>query len=145
MAKFKPGQSGNPNGRPKGRVTKRTEILEAVRDAFGSEQAFWAHVAQSAKGGDNECLRILAARLRAPLKAVAPTLHVDLDLETLHSSVESILREVAAGNIPSDQARDLITSVQGVNVSVKMQELGDELDALKKAMQEAGRARLQAV
>lgn len=45
---FTPGQSGNPDGRPKGARNKKTSLIKALEEHFGgkdqaeSEKGFWA-------------------------------------------------------------------------------------------------------
>ena len=37
MPKYKPGQSGNPAGRPKGATNKSLAMLKAIEEEFGGE------------------------------------------------------------------------------------------------------------
>lgn len=126
---FKPGQSGNPAGRPRGR---KDEVLAAIRRVYGGEAEFWDQVATAAKGGDNECLRLLVARVRPALKSVAPTFYAKLDMSSLESSLTSLIGEVAAGKVPTDLARDLISSVKHVTELTKLEEFEQRLTELEE-------------
>ena len=66
MSKWERGRSGNPAGRPKGRTDP---ILDSIKKEFGGEPGYWNHVAKAAKNGDQNCLNLLASRIRPPFKA----------------------------------------------------------------------------
>ena len=64
--KFKPGQSGNPNGRPKGSRHKTTLAIETLLDGEGEE--ITRKAIDLAKGGDLGAIRICLDRLAPPRK-----------------------------------------------------------------------------
>ena len=59
--KFKPGQSGNPNGRPKGSKNKRTLALEALLE--GEAEGLTRKCIDMAKKGDTTALRLCMERI----------------------------------------------------------------------------------
>jgi hypothetical protein len=66
---FRPGKSGNPNGRPKGARNKTTMAIEALLD--GESEAIIAKLLEKAKAGDMAALRLCLERL-LPLRRDRP-------------------------------------------------------------------------
>src|SRR5262245_10639820 len=63
MAKFQKGQSGNPNGRAKGRRNRATMLVEQIFDEklFGVDRkadAIISKVIEQAANGDTACIRL---------------------------------------------------------------------------------------
>ena len=105
--KFERGQSGNPNGRPKGSRNKSTLAREKIDIA-----AVLAVVQQQALAGDRASQRLLL-ELVVP-RAKHPTVSFDLPEkidtpEALAEASTEIVRQIADGNIPPEQARILMS------------------------------------
>lgn len=66
--KFKKGQSGNPNGRPKGAKNKSTVLNEILSDR--DKDAIIAKVVERAKDGDIQAIKIVMDRIFPSLKAM---------------------------------------------------------------------------
>ena len=70
---FKPGQSGNPKGRPPGRKGRNTAIRELLdphkKDLVGKAVAL-------AMDGDTTALRLCLERLYPPIKATDDPVHI---------------------------------------------------------------------
>jgi len=58
--KFKPGKSGNPSGRPKGIVDKRTQLRELLEE---HAEEIISKLAELAKSGEPNALRLCVERL----------------------------------------------------------------------------------
>ncbi len=99
MARFKPGQSGNPGGRPKGAHTKR-ELQDLLRARFGDD---WDPVLQMAEiAMDAETSRELRVRC---LSEVAPYVRPRLKV-TEHSGDGIGLAElIVVSGLPEHQGR----------------------------------------
>jgi hypothetical protein len=71
--RFKPGQSGNPNGRPKGSLNATTLAAQALLD--GEAETLTRKAVELAKGGDLAALRLCLDRLclRAGFICQCPT------------------------------------------------------------------------
>lgn len=72
--RFKPGQSGNPKGRPKGSKNRSTLISEAIqgkltRDLEKDASDILQTTIQKAKEGDTTCIKILMDRLMPAMRA----------------------------------------------------------------------------
>jgi hypothetical protein len=66
--KYKPGQSGNPNGRPKGSVNKYTQLARELLSSRGEEIV--EVVINKALKGDVHCLKMCMDRIVPAQKAV---------------------------------------------------------------------------
>lgn len=63
---FRPGQSGNPAGKPKGARHRATEMVEALLSGEAGEIA--RAVVEKAKEGDMTAARIVLDRIAPPRK-----------------------------------------------------------------------------
>jgi hypothetical protein len=128
MARFAPGKSGNPAGRPPGRgaaAQLRTAIEKAAPDVL-------AAVIDAAKEGDMTAARLLLDRACPPLRAVdlpavvdAPA---DADLGTL---ARAILAAAVAGRLSPDAASGLLAAVGGAVRAVELVDIERRIAALE--------------
>lgn len=131
MSKFKKGQSGNPAGRPKGR---QDEVLKAIKTEFGSEPQFWQHLAKAAKDGDSACMGMLVSRVKAPYRAMAPTVEFELDASDLPAALRSVIAATASGQIDPGTARDITTALASASAVAHQSEVEHRLAALEEAL-----------
>lgn len=102
--RFKPGVSGNPDGRPAGARHKTTRAIEALLDK--EHEALTRKAIDKALEGDMVALRLCLDRLAPPRKD-AP---VAIDLPAVRSAADAVeasaavLVAVAAGEITPDEA-----------------------------------------
>lgn len=131
--KFKPGQSGNPAGKPKGTLNKTTQAVMVLLE--GEAQALTRKAIDLAKEGDIAALRLCLERLAPAPKSSAQCINVDLpDTENLTEIAQAILDAAAKGEIPPDIASQLITAVAGVAKVNEMENMHKRLEALEKAI-----------
>jgi hypothetical protein len=128
--RWKPGQSGNPLGRPIG-----TSTAAKLREAIEADlPAILDNVILSAKAGDIAAARLLLERAIPALKPVELPVQVEVKGDTLTDQGRAILAAVASGQVapmqgaalayfsPSwtvfqaDGGRDFIVVVDGVSV-----------------------------
>jgi Family of unknown function (DUF5681) len=110
--KFKRGQSGNPNGRPKGSRNKLTCAIEALIDDEGEEIARKA--IELAKAGDMAAIRLCLDRIAPPRKDRCVRFEL-LKMETAKDATiagASIVNAVATGDLTPSEAGDLIRMVE---------------------------------
>ena len=133
MPKFKPGESGNPNGRRKGIPNKRTVILDAVAKTFKSEQGFWGKVAELADSGDTTSISILANRLIPALKPGSSYIALDLGSGDLFSDAAKVLQEIGAGNLEPTVGTALLQAINGAAKTKEIVELEERIARLETA------------
>lgn len=126
--KWKPGQSGNPGGR-----SGQTQELRA-RLAEGAD-AVTRKVLSAAKKGDMQACRLILERLVPPIKPTAETVRFELDDSDLPSAAKSILRAVAAGELPPDQGKALIEGLGAVARVIEVAELQKAVEELREQME----------
>jgi Family of unknown function (DUF5681) len=115
---FRPGQSGNPAGRPRGSRNRRSIIVEKLLDDSAGELTTAA--ISRATGGD-------AAALRACMDRVAPRLRhrpVDFDLPPLvtladtPSAINAIAQGLAQGELDREEAVALMRAVRDFTLAL---------------------------
>jgi len=105
--RFKPGQSGNPNGRPKGSLNATTLAAQALLD--GEAEILTRKAIELAKGGDLAALRLCIDRLVPPRKDRP----VSFDLPKIESArdaanaISAVLTAVSTGDLTPAEASDV--------------------------------------
>ncbi len=126
---WKPGQSGNPKGRPKGtgEVAKlRAAIAEHV-------PAIIEQLKDQALDGDVQAARLLLERTVAPLKSMEPAQAMGLPGDTLTEQGRAVLAQIAAGTLAPSQGAQLLGALSALARVVEIDELVSRVDALEKA------------
>lgn len=107
--KFKPGQSGNPKGRPKGSRNRTTLAVQALLE--GEAESLSRVAIEKALSGDMTALRLCLERVcpvpkDRPLEAGAIRLP-KLTADNLDKVSATILRAVTSGKITPQEAQSL--------------------------------------
>lgn len=128
MAQFKPGQSGNPAGKPKGAVSARTKLL---RDAsLPTLQA----VIEKAKAGDLQAASLVLDRTVPRLKpGVEPVAIVD-DADasmTLTEKAHAVSNAILQGRLDPVVGAQVLTAMAGVARIAEMDELNRRIEQLE--------------
>jgi hypothetical protein len=126
---YRPGQSGNPAGRPVG-----SGLTGELRRAIARHAADVVDVlVQRAKDGDVGAARALLDRVVPALKAELLSVQVpDLATGTLAERAESAFRAVGAGEIAPDTGAALVSALGAL---ARIQEL-TEIEARLQALEE---------
>ena len=98
--RFKKGQSGNPNGRPRGARNKTTVAAEALLD--GDAEAITSKAIELAKDGDTTAMRLCLERIVPPRR--------DRRIEFGMRAIESVTDAVGA-------AADIVGAMSGGQIS----------------------------
>ncbi len=127
---WKPGQSGNPNGRPPG-----TSEIGRLRAAISEHlPEIIAQLVEKARAGDTQAARLLLERVLPPVKAVEATVLLEIaEGASLTEQGESIVRAVAGGLLAPGQAGALLTGLGSIARLKEVDELTKRLEALEKA------------
>jgi hypothetical protein len=112
---FKPGESGNPAGRPKGARNHSTIAAEMLLE--GEAQALTRKAIELAKGGDTTALKLCLERLLPPRKDRP----LSFELPPIQSHEDSaratsaVLAAVAEGRIAPSEALIVMSLIEAHN------------------------------
>ena len=130
--RFKPGRSGNPDGRPKGARNATTLALEALLD--GQAQTLTQKAIDLALTGDIPALRLCLDRILPPRKdrPVSFTLPTINSAQDAAAVVSSVLAAVAAGELTPADAAEVGKLIDSYVKAYETAELADRLDRLER-------------
>jgi hypothetical protein len=130
--RFKPGQSGNPDGRPRGSRNATTLALEALLD--GQSETLTQKAIDLALGGDMGALRLCLDRILPPRKdrPVSFTLPSINSAQDAAAVVSAVLTAVAAGEITPTDAAEVGKLIDSYVKAYETAELADRLDRLER-------------
>jgi Family of unknown function (DUF5681) len=130
--RFKPGQSGNPAGKPKGTRNATTLALETLLD--GQATALTQKAIDLALNGDMAALRICLDRILPPRKDRPLT----FDFPSINNAAEAattmsaILAAVASGEITPTEASEIGKLVDSYVRAVETTELAARIERLER-------------
>jgi hypothetical protein len=131
---WKPGQSGNPAGRPvgSGRVAQlRESIVAFTPDLIEKLKA-------QALGGDATAARLLLERALPPVRAVEPPVKLRLPDGTLTDQGRAILAAIGAGELAPAQGASLLAAVGGLARLIEIDDLERRIARLEAHRAPAG-------
>ena len=124
---WKPGQSGNPAGRPPG-----VGEIGKLRAAIGERvPELLAAMMSRALEGDVGAARLLLERAIAPLKAAEQTQALSLPDGTLTDQGRAVLASVAAGELAPGQGAALLGAIGTLARVTELDELAARITALE--------------
>jgi hypothetical protein len=129
--RFKKGQSGNPNGKPKGARNRATMIAQHLLD--GETEALVRKAVDLALEGDSTCLRMCLERILPPKKDVPveidiPEIGVVADLPKLFAALTAKLRE----GITLPEAKTVMDLAEVTRKSLEVVELEQRIGVLEE-------------
>jgi hypothetical protein len=134
MGKFRKGQSGNPNGKPRGARNATTILFDELLKDHAKDLIEKA--IEMAKGGDGPALRLCIDRLAPPRKDRP----VWFELPKMNGSRDvvkasaAIVEAVASGDLTPSEAAELSKVVDGYARSLQTVEFEQRLSTLEKAI-----------
>ncbi|WGS85832.1 DUF5681 domain-containing protein [Methylomonas sp. UP202] len=128
--KFKPGQSGNPAGRPKDK-TPATLLRKAIADDMPDVVR---KLVELAKEGDVQAAKVLLDRICPPLRPQAIPVTVEKGA-TLPESGGNVVAATLSGEIPPDIGAMLIRALAEQGKLIELQEMADRLQRLEKLLE----------
>ena len=127
--KFKPGKSGNPNGRPKDKTPAtllRKSIAEHMPDIV-------LKLVEQAKEGDVQAAKVLLDRICPPLRPQAIPVNIDIG-ETLTDTGDNIVNATMSGAIAPDVGAMLIRALAEQSKLIELQGIMERLKQLEKTV-----------
>jgi hypothetical protein len=131
MAKFKPGQSGNPRGRPKGCSNASRVLREKIHAEL---PAIIKTLVELAQGGDTQAASVLLARALPPLRPVSEATELSGAGATLADRAEAVAAATLAGNLAPSTASELMGMLAGHARIVETSELAARLERIEEAL-----------
>ena len=131
---FEPGQSGNPNGRPKGARNVVTRALEALFE--GQAEALGDKAVEKALEGDSPMLRALLNTLVPPRERT-----VEFELPKIASGADAVkassavIAACAAGELSPHEATEIMGLISTHVRTIEVAELEVGVTALEKRQQ----------
>lgn len=131
---FRPGQSGNPAGKPKGARNAATIAMEALLD--GESEALTRKAIALALEGDIQALRlcldrVLPPRRDRPITFTMPTIAI---VEDAPRAMAAVAAAVALGEITVTEAADVSRLVETYVRTVEASDLEKRLRIIEEAM-----------
>jgi hypothetical protein len=123
--RFKPGQSGNPGGRPVGSGSLiRAQLMEE-----------WESVKlvllAKAKEGDMAAIRIIAERVMPPIKAVELPAQITMPAGSLADQGRAVLAAAGNGELAPGQAAQLLAGLGALAKLIETDDLVARIAALE--------------
>lgn len=131
MARFKPGESGNSAGRPKG--SGRAAQLRALLEPHAA--ALVKKAVELAKKGDTTALRLCLERLVPAMKPETRLVEIPglAEATTLADQGRAVLASVAAGTITAEQSATLLQAISVQSAILKNEEFERRIERLEKS------------
>ena len=132
--RFQPGQSGNPEGRPRGARNKATLALENLLD--GQAEALTQKAIELALGGDIPALRICLDRILPPRKdrPVSFELPAINGAEDAKAATAALLTAVSVGSLTPSEAAEVCKLVDAYVKAIETSEVLARLEKLEQRL-----------
>ena len=130
--KFKPGQSGNPAGKPPGTRHKATLAAELLLD--GESEKLTRKAVELAMEGNTIALRLCLERILPPRKdrPVSISLPKIEKLADASAALEAITKAISDGNITPTEAQTLASMIENYRRTVETVELEQRISNLER-------------
>ena len=140
---FQPGQSGNPNGRPKGSRNAATLALELLLD--GEAEALTRKAVDLALAGDITALRLCLDRILPPRKDRPVSFEMPKinNAQDARAASAALLDAVASGNLTPSEASEVGKLIDAYVKTIELTEVLARLDKLEASSNDPKR-RIQA-
>lgn len=130
ISRFKPGQSGNRNGRPAGK-TPGAKIRQAIE--LRADDILQA-VIEAGVNGDMQACKMLLDRITPTLKAQALPVTIKIG-DTLPETGGNVINATMTGQIPPDIGSQLITALANQSKIIEIDSLTQRIEALENEHQ----------
>lgn len=120
---FKPGQSGNPKGKPKGARHKVTLAAQELLD--GEAECLTRKAVDLALAGDTTALRLCLERIAPPRKD-APVSFALPEMETASdalAAINAIVQAVATGDLTPAEGASLVGLIEAFRKTAEFEDL----------------------
>lgn len=133
-AAWKPGQSGNPKGRPTG----SGEVAKLRAAIAGHVPAIVERLTSSALDGDVQAARLLLERALPAIKPIEAAHNLPLPDGSLTEQGRAVLAAVASGELPTTQGTALLNAIGALARVAELDELTTRIAALEASATQKG-------
>jgi hypothetical protein len=132
--RFRPGQSGNPNGRPAGSRSKVCVALDALAEGEAAEIV--KAMIKKAKEGDGRSGRVILERVWPPRKGARLTFDLPevTKADDLPGAIAAINRQVSDGEISPDEGTLIVGLLDAQRRAIETSELADRVAMLEERL-----------
>ena len=128
ISRWKPGQTGNPKGRPPG----QSEITRLRASLAADVPEILAGLVLAAKGGDVQAARLILERILPPVKPIEQAVALQFpEGGTLTAKATAVLSAAAAGELAPTQAAQLIAALGTLAKITEIDELAARVAVLE--------------
>jgi len=137
MAKFQPGTSGNPSGRPKGSQDKRHALRQLL---VPHQEKLVKTLIDFANAGDMSAMRIVMDRLMPPLREdpIRVTLPKIASADDCIKAQSFVLASVAAGELLPSEAQTLSGLIDAQRRAYETNDLAKRLVSVEEILKQKG-------
>lgn len=127
---WKPGQSGNPAGRPKGSKNPSTKLRELIE-----VEPILRSLQSAAQSGDVQAARTLLERALPVHRSTAAPVELPelVQADTLTAKACAVLDAVSGGRVPPDVGAQLVAAIGAVSKINEIDELVRRVEALEES------------
>jgi hypothetical protein len=127
---WRKGQSGNPAGRPRGIVDRRSALKEAIA---GELPSIVRKLVVKAKDGDVQAAGLILSRCLPPLRPSRELIQLDAlpDGATAVEIASALVRASVQGRIPCDAASEVVTAMAAAARVLETEELAARVATLE--------------
>jgi hypothetical protein len=128
--RWKPGESGNPKGKPPG-----SGELQRLRASIAADvPEILAGLVAAAKGGDVQAAKVILERIFPAVKPVEQTQEIDLpEGGTLTAQGRAVLSAVADGELAPGQGAQLLAAIGSLARVTEIDDLTQRIEKLETA------------
>jgi hypothetical protein len=129
---FKPGQSGNPKGRPRGARHRTT--LAALELLNGEAEALSRKAVELALEGDTTALRLCLERIAPPCREAPVTFEIPEMVTAADASkaMAGLLKAVADGDLVPAQGAAVANLIEAFRWTLETEELERRIERLER-------------
>lgn len=126
---WKPGQSGNPKGRPRG-----VGAVAKLRDSISKHlPQIIGQLVTAAIGGDTQAARLLLERVLPPVKPTELAVPLELPDGSLTDQGRAVLAAVSDGDLAPGQGAQLLAAIGSLARIAEIDELTERIAKLEEA------------
>ncbi|NDF11523.1 MAG: hypothetical protein EB060_01735 [Proteobacteria bacterium] len=129
---FKPGQSGNPSGKPKGSRHKTTMAVQALLE--GEAEAISRKAIELALMGDLTAIRLVLERVLPPRKDAPVLLDITkpTSLQEVTQTIADVVDAVAGGEITPGEGQAVVNIIDNLRKAIETTELEQRITKLEE-------------